>query len=341
MAAVGVEYVEIYTADEPATVDYFGSAFGFAPVAESVEPGRRSTLLRQGGAQLVVTAGQGVQEFLEAHGDGVADIALTCDDVAMTRKAAEAAGGRLTDSAHGTPAVSGFGGVSYTLLPSHATDAPAVPAARTWKKIPSAQPASTGRVLSLDHIATCVEYGSLADEVAFYEDAFGMPRYSGEYIVVGSQAMDSVVVRSPSGGVTFTLLEPDRTKSSGQIDAFLERNGGPGVQHLAFLVDEIVPAVREFEARGVEFLSTPGTYYDMLAERFAEMGTEVTELRAVNVLADLDEWGYLLQLFTRSPYERNTLFFELIQRRGSRGFGSANIKALYEAVERDRLALEQ
>lgn len=158
-----------------------------------------------------------------------------------------------------------------------------------------------------------------------------------EYVALGGQAMDSIVVRSASGRVTFTLVAPDPTKNPGQLDAFLERNGGAGVQHLAFLVDDIIPAVHEFRERGVEFLSTPGTYYDLLLERFPEMWDQITELLAAQVLADRDEWGHLLQLFSRSPYERNTLFFELIQRQGSRGFGSANIRALYEAVERDRL----
>jgi 4-hydroxymandelate synthase len=109
------------------------------------------------------------------------------------------------------------------------------------------------------------------------------------------------------------------------------------VQHLAFLVDAIIPAVNEFRRQGVEFLDTPDVYYDALSERCPDMREEIVELRSADVLADRDEWGYLLQLFTRSPYKRNTLFYELIQRRGARGFGSANIRALYEAVERDRL----
>ncbi|NEE16083.1 4-hydroxyphenylpyruvate dioxygenase, partial [Streptomyces sp. SID7499] len=122
----------------------------------------------------------------------------------------------------------------------------------------------------------------------------------------------------------------------GQINEFLARNGGPGVQHLAFLVDEIVPSVLEFDARGVEFLRTPDTYYDALAERIPSLGQEVADLRKTGVLADRDEWGHLLQLFARSPFEQRTLFFELIQRQGARGFGSANIRALYEAVRRSQ-----
>jgi 4-hydroxymandelate synthase len=119
------------------------------------------------------------------------------------------------------------------------------------------------------------------------------------------------------------------------VEGFISRNGGPGAQHLAFLVDDIVSAVHEFRCRGIEFLHSPNAYYEMLAHRLPGIKEEIADLRATNVLADRDEWGYLLQLFTRSPYKRNTLFYELVQRRGARGFGTANIRALYEAVERD------
>jgi 4-hydroxymandelate synthase len=339
MAVREIEYVELYVSDKQPAVDYLASSLGFAQIAASAEDGRDSVLLRQGTVQLLVTAGPATREFLDAHGDGIADIAFTCDDVAATRDAAVAAGASVSGSAPGGPVASGFGGTCHTLLPVPADAATRLPAGRRWTAAsPADRPA--GRIRLLDHVAVCLEGGTLADYADFYRDAFGLVRYSTEYLEVGDQAMDSIVVRSPSGGVTFTLLEPDPTKSAGQLDAFLARNGGPGVQHLAFGVDEIIPAVREFRDQGVEFLRTPASYYDMLAERLAGLHGEIADLRAAHVLADRDEWGYLLQLFTRSPYERNTLFYELIQRRGARGFGSANIRALYEAVERDRLAAQ-
>ncbi|MGW7519968.1 4-hydroxyphenylpyruvate dioxygenase [Streptomyces sp. NPDC054796] len=326
MSAQDIAYIELYTADGAAMVDYFVSAMGFTRTGHRPGTGRGSVHLAQGDVRLVVTSGPETLGFLDRHGDGVADIALTCDDVDATRDAALAAGGRTVGSGSGAPAVLGFGGVRHTLLP-----APPSPS-------PSPRPTGAERIRLLDHVAVCLEGGTLDQFADFYRDAFGLARYSSEYVDVGGQAMDSIVVRGASGGITFTLVAPDPAKGSGQLDAFLERNGGPGVQHLAFLTDEIVPAVRELRARGVEFLETPGSYYDMLQERFTEMPERIAELRDVHVLADRDEWGYLLQLFSRSPYERNTLFYELIQRRGSRGFGSANIRALYEAVERDRQA---
>jgi len=336
VAAQGIEYIELYTSDERSVVEYFVSSFGFTRIAECDGYGSHSTLLCQEAVQLIVTAGPATGEFLGAHGDGIADIAFTCDDVAETRDKALAAGALMVSSAPGQQVVSGFGDTCHTLVAHSA--GPRLPGYRSWGPALEAPARPAGLIRLLDHVAVCVPGGGLADCADFYTAGFGLARYSGEYTEVGEQAMDSIVVRSPSGGITFTLLAPDLTKKPGQLDAFLSRNEGPGVQHLAFGVDDIIPAVHKFRKQGVEFLHTPRTYYDMLAGRLPGIRAEVADLRNADVLADRDEWGYLLQLFTRSPYERNTLFYELVERRGARGFGSANIKALYEAVERDRLA---
>ncbi|MBO0801734.1 MAG: 4-hydroxyphenylpyruvate dioxygenase [Nocardiopsaceae bacterium] len=333
MAAQSIEYVELFTSDEHSIVEYFVSSFGFTQTAESVSDGSHSSLLRQGTVQLIVTTGRGTEAFLEEHGDGIADIAFGCDDAAGTFDAAVVAGAPVISSIPGRLVVSGFSGTRHTLVTRSVESS--LPADRTWTPIPPGGQGSTGHIQLLDHVAVCVESGTLADYVDFYADAFGLAVYSREYIEVGDQAMDSIVVRSPSGGITFTVLEQDSTKKSGQVESFISRNNGPGVQHLAFLVDDIVTAVREYGDRGVWFLRTPDAYYDMLIERMPGLRRKVADLRSTNVLADRDEWGYLLQLFTRSPYKRNTTFYELVQRCGARGFGSANIRALYEAVEHD------
>lgn len=332
MVAQDIAYVELYTSEMMSAVDYFVSSFGFTRMAESVGEGSRSSLLRHGTVQLIVTAGSGTEEFLDAHGDGIADIAFGCDDPARTCERAVAAGASLINSAPGKLVVSGVGDTRHTLVPRSAGTS--LPSDRSWVPVSEAS-ARPGRIWLLDHVAILVDGGTLADCADFCTEAFGLARYSGEYVAIGEQAIDSIVVRSSSGGITFTILEQDQTKKPGQVDGFISRYGGPGVQHLAFLVDDIVSAVREFHGQGVEFLRSPGAYYDMLVHRFPGIEGEIADLRATNVLADRDEWGYLLQLFTRSPYKRNTLFYELVQRRGARGFGIANIRALYEAVERD------
>lgn len=335
MSAQDIEYVELYTGDEQSAVEYFVSSFGFTRIAESADCGSHSSVLRQGAVQLIVTSGRATEEFLEAHGDGIADIAFGCDNVAETRRRAVATGASVISSTPERLVLSGPLGTCHTLVTRSAEDS--LPAGRAWVPIRKASAKPVGRIQTLDHIAVCVEGGTLVDSADFYTDAFGLARYSSEYIEIGDQAMDSIVVRSPSGGITFTILEQDPAKKAGQVDAFISRNGGPGVQHLAFLVDDIISSVREFDSHGIDFLPTPRAYYDMLGERLPAIQGEIADLRATDILVDRDEWGYLLQLFTRSPYKRNTLFYELVQRRGARGFGSANIKALYEAVERDGL----
>jgi 4-hydroxymandelate synthase len=338
MPAQDIAYVELYTGEHRSALDYFVSSLGFTPAAESRASTGHSVLLRQGEAQLVVTEGPSTRAFLDAHGDGIADIAFSCDDVPATRDAALAAGASPVASEAGRVVVSGFGDTCHTLVTS--ADATHLPAGREWREIPAAVPRSAARtwIQLLDHVAVCVTSGTIADCADFYTDGFGLSRYSSEYTELGEQAMDSIVVRSPNGGITFTLLEQDMSRKPGQIEGYISRNDGPGVQHLAFEVGDIISAVHEFNGRGIEFLRTPGRYYDMLATRLPGIQAEIADLRAADVLADCDEWGYLLQLFTRSPYPRNTLFYEFIQRRGARGFGGANIKALYEAVERDGLA---
>lgn len=339
MSARDIEYVEFYVKDMAAAVEYFGCSLGFTRIAESTDRGGRSLLLRLGSAQLLITAGPVAREFLDAHGDGVVDIALACDDVHATVAAGVAAGVLPLDTGSPDPVLPGFGGVRHTLLPARPGPGHRLPPGRSWSdSAPAARQEGPGdRIKALDHVAICLEAGTLDAHADMYADVFGLSRYSSEYTVLGDQAMESIVVRSPSYGITFTLLAQDPARSHGQIEAFIDRNSGSGVQHLAFEVDDIIPAVREFQGKGIDFLGTPASYYDMLLVRFPEMSTEVSGLRETSVLADRDEWGYLLQLFTRSPYERNTLFYELIQRRGARGFGGANIRALYEAVERDRM----
>jgi 4-hydroxymandelate synthase len=335
MAVRDIAYAELYARDESAAVDYFASFLGFVPVADRTARDSTSVLLTQGDVRLIVTSGPACEEFLDGHGEGIADIALTCDDATDTWTRAVAAGATPVGPVYGNPAVRAFGGVRHVLLPGMAE----LPPCGEWTARPR-ETTTRSRITLLDHVAVCVEGELLQEYASFYEDAFGFYRYSAEYVEFGDQAMDSVVVRNPAGRVIFTLVAPDPAKSAGQLNAFLDRNGGPGVQHLAFLVEDIVASVHDFRARGVDFLSAPANYYEMVGHRFADLEQEVSSLRATDVLVDRDEWGYLLQLFSRSPYERNTLFYELIERRGARGFGGRNIRALYEAVERDRLAAE-
>ncbi|MFE0177213.1 4-hydroxyphenylpyruvate dioxygenase [Streptomyces sp. NPDC059002] len=355
MSPTTIAYSELYTAREDAATSYFTDRFGFRLIATAGPatgtPDRRSWALRNGAVTLVVTAPVGddgeVSRYLDAHGDSFADLAFVCEDLAEDYARATGAGATALrePSAAVDPAredrfavVSGFGDLRHTLVQPSGSPAGTLPPDRRWTLVePAADAPAAATVLGgVDHIAACLPVDTLKQTVDFYDQAFNLHYFSEEYILVGDQAMDSKVVRNESGGITFTLIEPDPTRNPGQIDQFLNAHSGAGVQHLAFLVEDIIGSVRELNASGVEFLNTPSTYYDVIRERVGDLEEHIADLRDTNVLVDRDEWGHLLQIFTRSPYERRTVFYELIQRNGAQGFGSSNIKALYEAVERAR-----
>jgi 4-hydroxymandelate synthase len=327
-----IDHVEFYVGDAERAAADLADGFGFTagPVEDTDgTAGTRSVPAVQGGIRLRLTSSTDpahrAADYVARHGDGVAVVALACPDAAATLDRALAHGARLLDA--GTRTVAGFDDVALRFVQD---GDPAAEAA-----FPA--PAGAGLLDAIDHLAICVPSGTMADAVRFCEDGLGFRPIFSEYIEVGAQGMDSVVVQNPSGTVTFTLLEPDTRRPPGQIDDFLKAHQGVGVQHVAFRTDDIARTVRTCSERGVGFLTTPGTYYDALAERLAaDSGIPVAALRELHVLVDQDHGGHLLQIFTRSVHSRHTFFFELIERRGAATFGTANIKALYEAVERQQ-----
>ncbi|MCA9752578.1 MAG: VOC family protein, partial [Gemmatimonadetes bacterium] len=196
-----------------------------------------------------------------------------------------------------------------------------------------------GNLMAIDHVACCVERGSLRQWVEFYEKAFGFREVHHEDIVTDRSAMNSIVIGSENGAIKFPLMEPAPAKGKSQIEEFLDYNEGAGGQHLAFLSEDILQTVRSLQADGwVAFLETPGTYYDALPDRVGEIEENFRELDELNVLVDRDAWGYLLQVFTRPVTGKPTSFLEIVQRKGARGFGGGNVRALFEAVERAQAA---
>ncbi|GAA1070164.1 4-hydroxyphenylpyruvate dioxygenase [Kitasatospora nipponensis] len=343
MTVQSIAYVEFQVEDAHKSGAALAQDYGFAllPLDLPHRPGVEAVLARQGGIRLLLVSavdpGHPVADFVRRHGDGVAVIALRCADPAAALERAVAGGARrLADPG----AIAGFGDIALSLVddadPVLRAEEPG-PDPESTRADPAGEPA--GALLhTLDHVAICLPGGELAGAVAFAERALGLAVTFREYIEVGDQAMDSRVVRDASGRVTFTLLEPDLRRSPGQIDGFLQAHGGAGVQHLAFETADIARAVRELGRGGVEFLSTPATYYEQLTDRIEEFGIPVETLRELDVLVDEDHGGQLFQIFTRSVHPRRTFFLELVERRGAGSFGSANIKALYEAVERQRAA---
>ncbi|KJS59097.1 4-hydroxyphenylpyruvate dioxygenase [Streptomyces rubellomurinus] len=321
MPIQNIAHVEFHCADADKTAAGLTADYGFTADAPVTTPdGARTIALHQGSIRLHLSSAASpdhpVAAYVARHGDGVAALALGCTDPEAALERAERHGARVLDRAGRL--IVGFGDTALRLVPLR-------------EDAPSDRP----RLLDeLDHVAICVPAGRLGDSVKFCEAALGFEMIFGEYIEVGSQAMDSMVVQSPSGGVTFTVIEPDTSRRLGQIDEFLASHGGAGVQHLAFSTSDIDNAVRTVRSRGVEFLTTPGAYYDLLAERLGATAIPVETLRDLHVLVDQDHGGQLFQIFARSTHPRRTYFMELIERQGATTFGSSNIKALYEAVER-------
>jgi 4-hydroxymandelate synthase len=341
---VQVDHIEYTVGDLAAATGWLVDGYGFSVFAVPQSPTTsrpvRSAGLRQGRIELVLTEpavdDHPATAYLERHGDGVSDIALRVPDAAAAFAQAVQRGARPTSSPERrgntvSASVIAFGDVTHTFVQRD----PVSDRLPWLGGTPGVSGVSTG-LQGVDHFAVCLEPGQLDPTVDFYTAVLDFDMIFTERIVVGTQAMNSKVVQSRSAAVTLTLIEPDTSREPGQIDGFLKNHGGAGVQHVAFVTDDIVSSVGTISGHGVEFLRTPATYYQLLAERVELTRHTGDELRGLNVLVDEDPGGQLFQIFARSTHPRNTFFVEVIERFGARTFGSSNIKSLYEAVELQR-----
>lgn len=350
MNILGIDHIEFYVGDAIAAARSLSTAYGFCVCGyggpDTGLPGHRSVLVGQGNIRILLTSGlhkdHPASQFVATHGDGVAVIALRTGSAATAYAEAVAAGAsgicepRAWENEKASVVsaeIAGFGDVVYRLVERAGSDAEFQPGAITVET--GAGRAGDDLLRVIDHLAVCVPAGTLDSTVAFHERVLGFAVVFEEYIEVGSQGMTSKVVQSPSGGVTLTILQPDISRQAGQIDDFLAWHGGAGVQHLAFLTDDIARAVVACTGRGVEFTVTPASYYDMLATRLGVTDIPVEALRPLGILADRDHWGQMYQIFAKSTHVRRTYFVELIDRHGARTFGTKNIPALYAAKERE------
>ena len=341
-----VDHVELYVGDAQQTTFYLCSTLDFEVLGQGEVDGQRSVLLGHGDVRLLLTSGlsadQPATDYVQKHGDGVATIGLRIDDAAEAFNEAVRRGARPVEqprvwrqqdgSEVVTACVSGFGDVNHRFVQRRDGEA-FLPGAIDE---PTSAPSAGKKLELVDHFAVCVPAGELDAIVAYYQRVFGFEQIFEERIEIGDQAMDSKVVQDLSRTVTLTILAPDPVRQAGQIDDFLSSNEGAGVQHIAFSTAEITNAVSTFAERGMRFLSTPSSYYDDVERRMGDVGVPLDRLREGNILVDRDHGGEMFQIFTESAFVRRTLFFELIERRGALTFGSNNIKALYEAKERER-----
>ncbi|MEV8522606.1 4-hydroxyphenylpyruvate dioxygenase [Streptomyces sp. NPDC052000] len=353
----GMDAVVFAVGNAKQAAHYYSTAFGMKLAAYSgPENGSRETasyVLTSGAARFVFTSviktatdrGRFLAEHVAEHGDGVVDLAIEVPDARAAYKYATEHGAtgleephEVSDE-HGTvvlAAIATYGKTRHTLVERSGYTGPYLPgfvAAEPMVETPKRF------FQAIDHCVGNVELGKMNEWVAFYNNVMGftnMKEFVGDDIATEYSALMSKVVADGTLKVKFPLNEPAIAKKKSQIDEYLEFYGGPGVQHIALATNDIVASVKAMRAAGVQFLDTPDSYYDTLGEWAGETRVPVETLRELKILVDRDEDGYLLQIFTKPVQDRPTVFFEMIERHGSMGFGKGNFKALFEAIEREQ-----
>ncbi len=334
---------------------YYENVYGMEVVAYSgPETGNRDhhAYVLQGGAVRFVLCGavdpdSTIADHQRAHGDGVVDIALEVPDVDRCVEHARAQGATVLEEPHdvtdehGTvrrAAIATYGDTRHSLVDRSRYDGPYLPGFVERRTTAVRHDAV---FQALDHVVGNVELGHMDEWVDFYHRVMGftnMAEFIGDDIATDYSALMSKVVASGNHRVKFPLNEPAIARKKSQIDEYLEFYRGPGAQHLALATADILAAVDALRERGVEFLATPDSYYTdpELRARIGEVRVPIEELQRRGILVDRDEDGYLLQIFTKPLGDRPTVFFELIERHGSLGFGKGNFQALFEAIEREQ-----
>ena len=350
----GWDHVELWVGNAKQAAYYYEHAFGFRRAAyagpETGVRDRASYVLEQGDVRLVLTSplrrGSEIGEFQHVHGDGVKDIALRVPDAVEAYRQAVQRGARGVAEPHtvedefgsvSLASIATYGDVVHTFVDRSGYEGAYLPGYVAQETTNGSDP-GVG-LLAIDHVVGNVELGRMQHWVEFYERVFGMTEmihFSDDDISTEYSALMSKVMTDGQGKVKFPINEPAEGKRKSQIEEYLDFHGGPGVQHIAFATDDIVATVDALRQRGVRFLETPETYYDDVGDRVGEIGEDWSDLRRLRILADRDDEGYLLQIFTKTVQDRPTLFFEVIERHGARGFGDGNFKALFEAIEREQ-----
>jgi 4-hydroxyphenylpyruvate dioxygenase len=354
MPLLGIDHVQYYVGNARQAASYYTHAFGFAVTAysgpETKVRDRASWVLEQGEARLVFTGAMGpdgeIAEHVHAHGDGVKDVAFRVPDATYAYEFATQQGGRgvleptVIEDAHGKvvrSAIAAYGDTIHSFIERENYSGPFLPGYRAEPAIPDEGP-PVGIQL-IDHIVCNVELGKMNEWARFYAQVLGfnqLVHFRDDQISSEYTALMSKVMWDGVGRVKLPINEPAPSKKKSQIDEYLEFYRGPGVQHIAMLSHDIIASVDALRRRGVRFIRVPQTYYDAMRERIGKIDESLDDVQRLNILADRDEEGYLLQIFTKNVQDRPTMFYEIIDRHGSRGFGLGNFKELFLAIEREQ-----
>ncbi len=349
------DHIEFYVGNARQAAHYYATTFGFTPTAYAgLETGvrdRASYVLEQGKIRLVLTSallpGSPIGEHVFIHGDGVKDIALEVPDAEKAYHEAIARGARgaleptTLEDQYGRvkrAAIYTYGETLHSFIERMDYAGPFLPGYRALEITPD-QPARGVGLAAIDHCVGNVELGKMDEWVKFYEDVLGFKQiihFDDKAITTEYSALMSKVMQGGHGKVKFPINEPAVGRRKSQIQEYLDYYGGPGVQHVALITGDIVKTVRAMRAQGVQFQPGVSSYYEELEGRVGKIDEDISELAELGILVDRDDDGYLLQIFTKNVQDRPTVFFEVIQRKGARGFGEGNFKALFEAIERDQ-----
>eukprot|EP01013_Petalomonas_cantuscygni_P009906 TRINITY_DN22835_c0_g1_i1.p2 TRINITY_DN22835_c0_g1~~TRINITY_DN22835_c0_g1_i1.p2 ORF type:complete len:387 (-),score=3.39 TRINITY_DN22835_c0_g1_i1:13-1173(-) len=355
---MGTDYVEFYVGNAKQAAHFYKTAFGFQSFAYSgLETGQKdrvSYVLKQDKIRLVLTSPLGsdspINDHIIKHGDGVKVVALWVEDARSAFKETTKRGAKpfmepkVETDEHGEVVRSGiytYGETVHMFVERKNYNGQFMPGFRKWESDYNPEP--TG-LKYIDHMVGNVGWGEMNTWVKWYEEVMGFVNFltfDDKQITTEYSALMSKVMSNGNGRIKFPINEPAEGIKKSQIEEYLDFYEGPGVQHLAVATDDIVKTVSALKARGVEFLPPPPqAYYDDIPRRLgAHMDTmkeDLNKLQELSILVDADEEGYLLQIFTKPLQDRPTLFFEIIQRMGAKGFGAGNFKALFESIEREQ-----
>ncbi len=350
---LGIDYLQFFVGNAKQAAHYY-KALGFTPIAYmGLETGTRdrvSWVVAQGDIRLVFTGAldpsSPIAEHVKEHGDGVHDVALRVPDAEEAYRVALSRGARSIDEPqvfeddHGKlvkAAIATYGHTIHSLVsrPDY-----------SGVFFPGFQPLENDGtegfgIQYIDHVVGNVELGKMNEWVSFYERIMGfteLRHFSDDEISTEYSALMSKVVWDGVSKIKLPINEPAEGKRKSQIEEYLEYYRSPGVQHIAMASEDIVATVEAMSRAGIEFLRIPATYYEDVKQRVPETADKIAALQRNGILADKDEDGYLLQIFTKPVQDRPTCFFEVIERHGAKGFGAGNFKALFESIEREQAA---
>jgi 4-hydroxyphenylpyruvate dioxygenase len=352
-----IDHVRFFVGNARQSAYFYRNAFGFDVIAyaglETRSRHEAGYVLRQGRITIVLASPLGPEHpdspRLLKHGDGVQDIALEVDNVEAAYQTATSRGAvgvkppTVLEDKHGAyefATIQAYGDTTHTFVnrdryrgafaPGYEPLDPDRYSPRTFRPV---------GLKAIDHIVANVGEGEMDQWVGFYQNVMGFTQlvhFDDKDISTDYTALMSKVVQGGHGRIKFPINEPAQGRRRSQIEEYLQYYGGPGVQHIALATGDIIDTVRSLRHNDVSFLRVPDTYYEVLPERVGPIQENVRDLAELGILVDRDDEGYLLQIFTKPVEDRPTLFFEVIERHGSRSFGKGNFKALFEAIEREQ-----